>query len=115
MISLLTAVVGGSATAFLAHLLHAPLSVADAVGGGTACLSAALAIRWQRQMHFQADKHSDALYPTSTPTAGPRAAAEDRNRRADQGHADHAVWTAVDAAGIAGCVRNRSRSGDDKP
>jgi hypothetical protein len=64
MISVLTAVVGGSATGFAASLLGAPLALATVLGAGTAAASLLLAQRYERRLHDEAREHSDVLFPS---------------------------------------------------
>jgi hypothetical protein len=64
MISVLTAVVGGSATAFAAYLLGAPLALATIVGAGAALASLVLAHRYERRLHDAAREHGEVLFPS---------------------------------------------------
>ncbi len=69
MILMLTAVVGGSATAFLGSILGAPLALATAIGALVACVSALFSLRWQRRRHVHARDETEVLYPSSIPPA----------------------------------------------
>jgi hypothetical protein len=71
MIAVLDAVVGGSAAAFAAGLLGAPLGLSCGIGGVTALASAAVQLRWQRNAHEEARESSEVLFPSAPP--GPAA------------------------------------------
>jgi len=77
MISVLTAVVGGAATAFLSDQLSASLGVATAVGGATAFASLVFGFRWQRAMHDQARIRGEVLFPSPMTTILPSRASDD--------------------------------------
>jgi hypothetical protein len=65
MISVLTAIVGGAATAFGADLLHAPLAAAVGAGVVTALASIGLGDRYQRRLHDEAREHAEVLFPST--------------------------------------------------
>jgi hypothetical protein len=70
MISVLNAVVGGVAVAFLAGVGGMPLAGSAVVGGATTTASTVLAARWQRRRHDEAREDGDVLFPSPTaPTA----------------------------------------------
>jgi hypothetical protein len=64
MISVLTAVVGGSATAFGASLLGAPLALATLAGIAAAVASLGVAHRYERRLHDEAREHAEVLFPS---------------------------------------------------
>jgi hypothetical protein len=64
MVSVLTAVVGGCAVAFLAGTLGAALGIAAAVGAIVALASAFGCVRWQRARHTEARERAEVLFPS---------------------------------------------------
>jgi hypothetical protein len=64
MVSVLTAVVGGAAVAFLIGVLGAPLGIDAGIGGVAAIVSLALNARWQRQVHADARESGEVLFPS---------------------------------------------------
>jgi small-conductance mechanosensitive channel len=64
MVGVLNSVVGGSAVAFLAAVLGAPLGGAAAVGGVAGVVSLVAFTRWQRRAHTQAKASYQVLHPS---------------------------------------------------
>jgi hypothetical protein len=66
MVAVLSAVVGGSAVAFLAGVAGATLAPAAGIGAVTAALSCSLQFRWQRRAHIDARRRGEVLFPSPT-------------------------------------------------
>jgi small-conductance mechanosensitive channel len=66
MVAVLSAVVGGSAVAFLAGLTGATLALAAGIGAVTAAVSCSLQFRWQRRAHIDARRRGEVLFPSPT-------------------------------------------------
>jgi hypothetical protein len=64
MVSMLNAVVGGSAVAFVASVCGAPLAAAAPIGAAAGVASAAVHHRWQRGRHDDAREGREALSPS---------------------------------------------------
>ena len=66
MVAVLTAVVGGSAVAFLAGVVGATLGLAAGIGAVTSVVSCALQFRWQLRAHVVARRRGEVLFPSPT-------------------------------------------------
>ena len=64
MVAVLNGVVGGSAIAFAADRLGAPVGAAAGVGAAAAVLSLAVSLRWQRGFHDRASAEAEVLFPS---------------------------------------------------